>query len=85
MLTVEVCGMENSSLGKRKRFLATGSPSHSHTRHKINLSRVIEDLFKTVTDRVLAKCPQDAALFHKRIAPGHEAKLEKMLKNRFLM
>ncbi|KAM3837497.1 asparaginyl-tRNA synthetase [Vipera latastei] len=50
-----------------------------------DIMQVIEDLFKTVTDRVLAKCPQDAALFHKRMAPGHEAKLEKMLKNPFLI
>ncbi|XP_034261061.1 probable asparagine--tRNA ligase, mitochondrial isoform X2 [Pantherophis guttatus] len=49
-----------------------------------DIMQVIEDIFKTVTDRVVSNCPQDAALFHKRIAPGHEAKLEKMLKNPFI-
>ncbi|XP_063162006.1 asparaginyl-tRNA synthetase [Candoia aspera] len=50
-----------------------------------DIMQVIEDLFKTVTDRVLSKCPQDVALFHKHIAPGQEAKLEKMLKNQFII
>ncbi|XP_026545916.1 probable asparagine--tRNA ligase, mitochondrial [Notechis scutatus] len=50
-----------------------------------DIMQVIEDLFKTVTDRVVSNCPQDADLFHKRIAPGHEAKLEKMLKNPFII
>ncbi|XP_044306146.1 probable asparagine--tRNA ligase, mitochondrial isoform X1 [Varanus komodoensis] len=48
-----------------------------------DIMQVMEDLFKKVTDKVLSACPRDVELFHKRVAPGQEAKLEQMLKNKF--
>ncbi|XP_053241146.1 probable asparagine--tRNA ligase, mitochondrial isoform X1 [Podarcis raffonei] len=49
-----------------------------------DIMQVIEDLFKKVTDTVLSSCPRDVELFHKHVAPGQEAKVERMLKNRFI-
>ncbi|KAH0625235.1 hypothetical protein JD844_033574 [Phrynosoma platyrhinos] len=49
-----------------------------------DIMQVMEDLFKRVTDMVLSKCSRDVELFHKHVAPGQEAKLEKMLTNQFI-
>ncbi|XP_003226016.1 asparaginyl-tRNA synthetase [Anolis carolinensis] len=49
-----------------------------------DVMQIMEDLFKRVTDVVLSKCPHDIELFHKHVAPGQKAKLEKMLNNQFI-
>ncbi|KAJ7320010.1 hypothetical protein JRQ81_019521, partial [Phrynocephalus forsythii] len=49
-----------------------------------DIMQVMEDLFKKVTDSVLSRCPQDVELFHKYVAPGQKAKLEKMLNKSFI-
>nr|XP_034971870.1 probable asparagine--tRNA ligase, mitochondrial [Zootoca vivipara] len=49
-----------------------------------DIMQAMEDLFKKVTDAVLSSCPRDAELFHKHVAPGQEAKVERMLKNQFI-
>nr|XP_056714593.1 probable asparagine--tRNA ligase, mitochondrial [Euleptes europaea] len=49
------------------------------------IMQVMEDLFKRATDAVLSRCPQDVGLFHQRVAPGQEGKLEQMLKNQFII
>lgn len=50
-----------------------------------DIMQVMEDLFKKVTNVVLSRCPHDVELFHKYVAPGQEAKLEKMLKKPFII
>ncbi|XP_061484956.1 probable asparagine--tRNA ligase, mitochondrial [Rhineura floridana] len=49
-----------------------------------DIMQAMEDHFKKVTEMVLSGCPHDAELFHKHVAPGQEAKLERMLKNQFI-
>uniref|UniRef100_A0A8D0BJH8 asparagine--tRNA ligase n=1 Tax=Salvator merianae TaxID=96440 RepID=A0A8D0BJH8_SALMN len=49
-----------------------------------DIMQVMEDLFKRVTEMVLSRCPHDVELFHRRLAPGQEAKLEQMLKSPFV-
>uniref|UniRef100_A0A6J0VKL5 asparagine--tRNA ligase n=1 Tax=Pogona vitticeps TaxID=103695 RepID=A0A6J0VKL5_9SAUR len=49
-----------------------------------DIMQVMEDLFKKVTEMVLSRCPRDVELFHKYVAPGQKAKLEKMLNKQFI-
>nr|XP_060627199.1 probable asparagine--tRNA ligase, mitochondrial [Anolis sagrei ordinatus]XP_060627200.1 probable asparagine--tRNA ligase, mitochondrial [Anolis sagrei ordinatus] len=49
-----------------------------------DIMQIMEDLFKRVTEMVLSKCPHDVELFHKHVAPGQKAKLEKMLNKQFI-
>uniref|UniRef100_A0A8C4SAA4 Asparaginyl-tRNA synthetase 2, mitochondrial n=1 Tax=Erpetoichthys calabaricus TaxID=27687 RepID=A0A8C4SAA4_ERPCA len=37
-----------------------------------DVMKVMQSLFKTVTDNVLSQCPEDVALFHKHVSPGHK-------------
>ncbi|XP_028656138.1 probable asparagine--tRNA ligase, mitochondrial isoform X2 [Erpetoichthys calabaricus] len=48
-----------------------------------DVMKVMQSLFKTVTDNVLSQCPEDVALFHKHVSPGHKEKLDRMLHNDF--
>uniref|UniRef100_A0A6I8NLS5 asparagine--tRNA ligase n=1 Tax=Ornithorhynchus anatinus TaxID=9258 RepID=A0A6I8NLS5_ORNAN len=50
-----------------------------------DITQVMEGLFKATTATVLARCPDDVRLFHKFVSPGHEDRLEKMLRNEFLV
>ncbi|KAG7259412.1 hypothetical protein CRUP_018810 [Coryphaenoides rupestris] len=53
------------------------------TRSLEDLTKAMEDLFKGVTEQVLSRCSKDVDLFHQRVAPGHRAVVESMLKNSF--
>ncbi|NWI28983.1 SYNM protein, partial [Sula dactylatra] len=44
----------------------------SFTESLQDIMQVMEDLFKTVTNTVLSKCPHDVELFHKYIAPAQK-------------
>ncbi|XP_023656426.2 asparaginyl-tRNA synthetase isoform X1 [Paramormyrops kingsleyae] len=48
-----------------------------------DIMMVMENLFKSTTERVLDKCADDVHLFHKYVAPGHWDSLHVMLKNKF--
>ncbi|XP_035748593.1 probable asparagine--tRNA ligase, mitochondrial isoform X3 [Egretta garzetta] len=56
----------------------------SFTESLQDVMQVMEDLFKTVTNTVLSRCPHDVELFHKYIAPAQKDRLERMLKNKFV-
>ncbi|NWU45281.1 SYNM protein, partial [Hylia prasina] len=45
----------------------------SFTESLQDIMQVMEDLFKTVTNTVLSKCPRDVELFHKYIAPTQKS------------
>ncbi|KAG7471171.1 hypothetical protein MATL_G00121580 [Megalops atlanticus] len=55
----------------------------SFTQSLEDLMMVMENLFKSATECVLARCPEDVELFHKYVAPGTRESLDVMLKNRF--
>ncbi|XP_049679049.1 probable asparagine--tRNA ligase, mitochondrial isoform X2 [Accipiter gentilis] len=57
----------------------------SFTESLEDIMQVMEDLFKTVTSTVFSKCPRDVELFHKYIAPAQKDRLEKTLKNKFVI
>ncbi|NXA66140.1 SYNM protein, partial [Mohoua ochrocephala] len=44
----------------------------SFTESLQDIMQVMEDLFKTVTNTVLSKCPHDVELFHKYVAPAQK-------------
>ncbi|NWX45394.1 SYNM protein, partial [Steatornis caripensis] len=44
----------------------------SFTESLQDVMQVMEDLFKTVTNTLLSKCPRDVELFHKYIAPAQK-------------
>ncbi|KAL4658622.1 putative asparagine-tRNA ligase, mitochondrial isoform X1 [Arapaima gigas] len=46
----------------------------SFTQSLEDLMSVMENLFKTTTEQILAQCQQDVELFHKYIAPGHRVR-----------
>uniref|UniRef100_H2LC33 asparagine--tRNA ligase n=1 Tax=Oryzias latipes TaxID=8090 RepID=H2LC33_ORYLA len=41
-----------------------------------DLTKVMEELFRSVTESVLAHCEEDVDLFHKYVAPGHRVSPE---------
>ncbi|XP_076832822.1 asparaginyl-tRNA synthetase [Brachyhypopomus gauderio] len=47
------------------------------------IMKIMEDLFKTSTEHLLSHCAEDIALFHKTISPGHQDKVDCMLKRPF--
>ncbi|XP_037318283.2 probable asparagine--tRNA ligase, mitochondrial [Pungitius pungitius] len=55
----------------------------SFTQSLEDLTKVMEDMFRSATEHVLAHCAEDVDLFHKHVAPGHRDTVEVMLKNRF--
>ncbi|XP_041088525.1 probable asparagine--tRNA ligase, mitochondrial [Polyodon spathula] len=55
----------------------------SFTESLEDLMKVMENLFKTSTECVLARCSEDIELFHKYISPGHKDRLNHMLQNKF--
>ncbi|KAM6933340.1 asparaginyl-tRNA synthetase [Xenentodon cancila] len=48
-----------------------------------DLTKVMEDMFKSATEHVLAHCVEDVDLFHKHVTPGHRDTVEAMLTETF--
>ncbi|KAM6987917.1 asparaginyl-tRNA synthetase isoform 2-T2 [Tautogolabrus adspersus] len=55
----------------------------SFTESLEDLTKVMEDMFRSATEHVLAHCPEDVDLFHKHVTPGHRETVDSMLKKRF--
>ncbi|KAM9359771.1 asparaginyl-tRNA synthetase [Symphorus nematophorus] len=55
----------------------------SFTQSLEDLTKVMEDMFRSATEHVLAHCAEDVDLFHKHVTPGHRASVDSMLKKRF--
>ncbi|XP_040024744.1 asparaginyl-tRNA synthetase isoform X2 [Gasterosteus aculeatus] len=55
----------------------------SFTQSLEDLTKVMEDMFRSATEHVLAHCAEDVDLFHKHVTPGHRDTVDAMLKNRF--
>ncbi|XP_074496554.1 asparaginyl-tRNA synthetase [Sebastes fasciatus] len=55
----------------------------SFTQSLEDLTKVMEDMFRSATEHVLAHCAEDVDLFHKHVTPGHRDTVEAMLKKRF--
>uniref|UniRef100_A0A3Q3VWR2 asparagine--tRNA ligase n=1 Tax=Mola mola TaxID=94237 RepID=A0A3Q3VWR2_MOLML len=55
----------------------------SFTQSIEDLTKVMEDMFRSATEDVLAHCAEDVALFHKHVTPGHRDTVDHMLKKRF--
>ncbi|XP_030007248.1 probable asparagine--tRNA ligase, mitochondrial [Sphaeramia orbicularis] len=55
----------------------------SFTQSLEDLTKVMEDMFRSATEHVLAQCADDVDLFHKHVTPGHRETVDAMLKNRF--
>ncbi|XP_013868232.1 asparaginyl-tRNA synthetase [Austrofundulus limnaeus] len=52
----------------------------SFTQSLEDLIKVIEDMFRSATEHVLAHSAEDVDLFHQRVTPGHRATVDAMLK-----
>uniref|UniRef100_A0A3P8V1Z9 Asparaginyl-tRNA synthetase 2, mitochondrial n=1 Tax=Cynoglossus semilaevis TaxID=244447 RepID=A0A3P8V1Z9_CYNSE len=48
----------------------------SFTQSLEDLTEVMEDMFKSATEHVLAECSEDVDLFHKYVTPGHRVRPE---------
>ncbi|XP_069390308.1 asparaginyl-tRNA synthetase [Paralichthys olivaceus] len=55
----------------------------SFTQSLEDLTKVMEDMFRSATEHVLAHCAEDVDLFHKHVTPGHRGTVEAMTKRRF--
>ncbi|XP_008291261.1 asparaginyl-tRNA synthetase [Stegastes partitus] len=55
----------------------------SFTQSIEDLTKVMEDMFKSATEHVLAHCVEDVDLFHKHVTPGHRDTVDAMMKNTF--
>lgn len=55
----------------------------SFTESLEELTKVIEDMFRSATEHVLARCVEDVDLFHRRVTPGHRDTVEAMLNKSF--
>ncbi|XP_072309254.1 asparaginyl-tRNA synthetase [Eucyclogobius newberryi] len=55
----------------------------SFTQSVEDLTKVMEDMFRSATEQVWAQCAEDVDLFHKHVTPGHRETVEAMLKNKF--
>eukprot|EP00066_Takifugu_rubripes_P004931 XP_003968636.1 PREDICTED: probable asparagine--tRNA ligase, mitochondrial [Takifugu rubripes] len=55
----------------------------SFTQSIEDLTEVMEDIFKSSTEYVLAQCAQDVALFHKHVSPGHRDSIDYWLRTKF--
>ncbi|XP_037630313.1 probable asparagine--tRNA ligase, mitochondrial [Sebastes umbrosus] len=55
----------------------------SFTQSLEDLTKVMEDMFRSATEHVLAHCAEDVDLFHKHVTPGHRDTVEAILKKRF--
>ncbi|XP_076002639.1 asparaginyl-tRNA synthetase [Genypterus blacodes] len=55
----------------------------SFTHSLEDLMKVMEDVFRSATEHVLARCAADVDLFHKHVTPGHRNDVDAMLKRKF--
>ncbi|KAL0972665.1 hypothetical protein UPYG_G00193090 [Umbra pygmaea] len=55
----------------------------SFTQTLESIMKVMEDLFRSTTEHLLARCPDDVALFHKHVKPRHNINVDLMMKKRF--
>ncbi|XP_046891682.1 probable asparagine--tRNA ligase, mitochondrial [Hypomesus transpacificus] len=55
----------------------------SFTKSLADLMKVMEDMFRSTTEHLLANCPDDVELFHKHVAPGQRDIVDLMLKKKF--
>uniref|UniRef100_A0A3B4ATB5 asparagine--tRNA ligase n=1 Tax=Periophthalmus magnuspinnatus TaxID=409849 RepID=A0A3B4ATB5_9GOBI len=55
----------------------------SFTQSVEDLTKVMEDMFRTATEQVWAQCAEDVDLFYKHVTPGHRETAEAMLKKKF--
>lgn len=55
----------------------------SFTQSIEDLTKVMEDMFRSATEQVLAQCGEDVDLFHKHVTPGHREAVDAMLKRKF--
>lgn len=55
----------------------------SFTQSIEDLTKVMEDMFRSATEQVLAQCAEDVDLFHKHVTPGHREAVDVMLKKKF--
>lgn len=57
----------------------------SFTESLEDIMQVMENLFKDTTAALLSKCPEEMNLFFKYISPGQQGRLERMIKNNFIV
>ncbi|KAM9441555.1 asparaginyl-tRNA synthetase isoform 2-T2 [Salvelinus alpinus] len=55
----------------------------SFTQSLEDLMKVMEDLFRSTTEHLLAQCPEDVALYHKHVSPGYRDNVDLMMKKSF--
>lgn len=55
----------------------------SFTQSLEDLTKVMEDMFRSATEQVLAHCVEDVDLFHRHVTPGHRHTVEAMLERSF--
>ncbi|XP_010866968.1 probable asparagine--tRNA ligase, mitochondrial [Esox lucius] len=55
----------------------------SFTQSLEDLMKVMEEMFRSTTEHLLAQCPEDVALFHKHVTPGHNDNVDLMMKSSF--
>ncbi|PWA28045.1 hypothetical protein CCH79_00012093 [Gambusia affinis] len=55
----------------------------SFTESLEDLTKVMEDVFRSATECVLARCAEDVDLFHRHVTPGHRDTVEAMLNKSF--
>ncbi|KAM3934771.1 asparaginyl-tRNA synthetase [Leptodactylus fuscus] len=57
----------------------------SFTESLEDIMQIMENLFKDTTTAILSKCPEDMNLFFKFVSPGQQGRLERMIKNTFIV
>ncbi|XP_075707490.1 asparaginyl-tRNA synthetase isoform X2 [Rhinoderma darwinii] len=57
----------------------------SFTESLEDIMQVMENLFKETATALLSKCPEDLNLFFKYVSPGQQGRLERIIKNPFIV
>ncbi|XP_055003700.1 probable asparagine--tRNA ligase, mitochondrial isoform X2 [Boleophthalmus pectinirostris] len=55
----------------------------SFTQSVEDLTKVMEDMFRSATEQVWAQCAEDVDVFYKHVTPGHRETVEAMLNRKF--
>ncbi|KAM6973741.1 asparaginyl-tRNA synthetase isoform 2-T2 [Aplochiton taeniatus] len=55
----------------------------SFTHSLEDLMKVMEEMFRSVTEHLLTHCSEDMDLFHKHVAPGHRDNVDTMMRKKF--
>ncbi|CAG5999738.1 unnamed protein product [Menidia menidia] len=55
----------------------------SFTESLEDLTKVMEDMFRSATEHVLAHCVEDVDLFHRHVTPGHRDTVDAMMSKSF--